>query len=206
MFAVPAGASTAVATAWAFVAFLGAASAFALFQVPYIATPPRSPTRPRPARRLWPGASACCRSESCCSAPVSPALLRDSFADAATGYLVMGIVVGALIGPGCSPAGGACGGRPVRRSPESRPSLRQQFDAARRSTDFTSLLGTFAIQALATSAMLAGIPYFATYILHRPGISDVLFVCLVAPAIIFVPMWARWRAGAARSAATRRRR
>ncbi|TXH43757.1 MAG: MFS transporter [Actinobacteria bacterium] len=190
MFAVPAGASTAVATAWVFVAFLGAASAFALFQVPYIATPAEITDSPQARTTLMAWRVGMLSFGILLFGAGSPAL-RDSFADAATGYLVMGIVVGALIGLGMLACWWGLRRATVRRSPESRPSLRQQFDAARRSTDFTSLLGTFAIQALATSAMLAGIPYFATYILHRPGISDVLFVCLVAPAIIFVPMWAK---------------
>lgn len=39
--------------------------------------------------------------------------------------------------------------------------------------------------------MLGGAQYFATYVLERETISDILFVCLVAPGIVFVPVWAK---------------
>jgi Na+/melibiose symporter-like transporter len=38
--------------------------------------------------------------------------------------------------------------------------------------------------------MLASAPYFATYILDDPGMTTVLFGCLVAPAILVMPVWA----------------
>lgn len=190
MFSVPAGASTATATIWVFLAFLGAASAFALFQVPYIATPAEITDSSQARTTLMAWRVGMLAFGILLFGAGSPAL-RDAFADDTTGYLVMGVVVGLLIGAGMLACWWGLRRATVRRSPESRPTLRQQFDAARHSADFVALLATFAIQALATSAMLAAAPYFATYILHRPGISDVLFACLVAPAIVFVPVWAK---------------
>jgi GPH family glycoside/pentoside/hexuronide:cation symporter len=56
---------------------------------------------------------------------------------------------------------------------------------------FLVLFTTFVMQALATGIMLAAVQYFATYVLHRPGASSILFVCLVAPAILVMPLWSR---------------
>jgi Na+/melibiose symporter-like transporter len=47
------------------------------------------------------------------------------------------------------------------------------------------------LQSLAVAVMLAGAPYLATYRLDDYGWTSVLFVALVAPSIVVVPLWAR---------------
>jgi Na+/melibiose symporter-like transporter len=50
---------------------------------------------------------------------------------------------------------------------------------------------TFVCQALGVGAMLAAVPYLATYILGGGELQQtLLFVCLVAPAVIVMPLWA----------------
>jgi len=190
MFAVPLGLPPAAAAGWVFLAFLAAASAFAIFQVPYIATPAEITSSPRARTTLMAWRVAFLTFGILLFGAGSPAI-RDSFADQTTGYLVMGIVVGVLIGLGMLGCWWGLRRTRVVAVSETERSLRTQFDVARHNRDFVALLGTFIMQALATSAMLAGAQYFATYILNREQIADVLFVCLVGPGILFVPIWAK---------------
>lgn len=190
MFAVPAGLSPSVAALWVFIAFIAAASAFALFQVPYIATPAEITDSPRARTTLMAWRVAFLTFGILLFGAGSPAL-RDAFADDRTGYLVMGIVVGALIGVGMLSCWWGLRRATLVDTGTTERSLRTQFRIARSNPDFVALLATFVLQALATSAMLGGAQYFATYILERPTATDVLFACLVAPGILFVPVWAK---------------
>lgn len=190
MFAVPAGFSPAAAAFWVFVAFTAAASAFALFQVPYIATPAEITNSPRQRTTLMAWRVAFLTFGILLFGAGSPGL-RDGFANVQTGYLVMGVVVGGLIGLGMLACWWGLRRAKLLDTSATERSLRAQFKVARSNPDFVVLLGTFILQALATSAMLGGAQYFATYILERPKLTDVLFACLVAPGLLFVPVWAK---------------
>lgn len=190
MFAVPPSLAPTAAALWVFVAFVAAASAFAIFQVPYIATPAEITDSPAARTTLMAWRVAFLAFGILLFGAGSP-VLRDAFSSQSVGYLVMGIVIGVLIGLGMLGCWWGLRRVKILHTEQSERSLRAQFDVARRNRDFVALLGTFILQALATSSMLAGAQYFATYILDREGISDVLFVCLVAPGILFMPVWAK---------------
>ena len=57
--------------------------------------------------------------------------------------------------------------------------------------DFRALLLTFAVQALATGVMLAGVDYMARWVLGDPGAATILFVAFVGPALVVTPLWER---------------
>lgn len=189
MFAAPVSLSPTAAAVWVFAFFVASASAFALFQVPYIAMPAEITGSPRERTTLMAWRVAFLTFGILLFGAGAPAL-RDAFTNETVGYATMGVVVGALIGLGM--LGCWWGLRRVRalRVEESEHSLRAQFAVVRRNRDFLTLLGTFVLQALATGAMLAAAQYFATYELDRERLSDVLFACLVAPGILFMPVWA----------------
>jgi Na+/melibiose symporter-like transporter len=65
------------------------------------------------------------------------------------------------------------------------------FAAVRRSQPFRALLGTYLLQALATGTMLAGAQYVATWVMRSESAVTLLFVALVAPAVVATPMWER---------------
>ncbi|WP_456846336.1 MFS transporter, partial [Cellulomonas sp. P5_C6] len=69
--------------------------------------------------------------------------------------------------------------------------LRLGLAALRESPAFRRLLSTFLLQALATGAMLAGAQYVATYTLGSEGAVTYLFVALVAPALLVMPVATR---------------
>ncbi len=190
MFAAPAGIRPPAAAAWVFLFFLLAASAFAIFQVPYIATPAEITDSPAERTTMMAWRVAFLSLGILLFGAGSPAI-RDAFDGSRTGYLVMGVVVGVGIGAGMLACWWGLRRTKILHPAESEPSLAQQFAVARGNTTFRNLLGAFFLQALATSSMLAGAQYFATYILEREKINDILFVCLVAPGILFVPVWAK---------------
>jgi Na+/melibiose symporter-like transporter len=62
----------------------------------------------------------------------------------------------------------------------------------RSNRPFVWLFLGYNLQATATAAMLTGAQYVATYVLHDPQKSALLFVFLVAPCAVMVPLWRRY--------------
>ena len=191
MFAVPAAISGGGAAAWVLVAFLLAASAFALFQVPYIAMPAEITDSPRERTTMMSWRVALLAFAILLFGVGAPAL-RDA-GGGRSGYLLMAVVVALVIAVGML----ACWWmlrrtRPVPLDTTQAPthSLRDQFAEAWRHEPFRFLLCAFVLQALATGAMLAAAQYFATYVLGRESINDVLFAALIVPALVVMPAWA----------------
>jgi glycoside/pentoside/hexuronide:cation symporter, GPH family len=54
------------------------------------------------------------------------------------------------------------------------------------------LLVGFVVQALGIGVMLAGVPYYSEQVLGDPAAGTLLFVALVAPAILVMPLWLRF--------------
>ncbi|HUR51041.1 MAG TPA: MFS transporter [Mycobacteriales bacterium] len=73
-----------------------------------------------------------------------------------------------------------------------RPTLRVQYDVVRANRPFLWLFLGYNLQATATAAMLTGAQYVATYVLHDPQKSALLFVFLIAPCAVMVPLWRRF--------------
>jgi Na+/melibiose symporter-like transporter len=74
---------------------------------------------------------------------------------------------------------------------ESEKSLRAQLRVAVQNKPFRVLVACFVAQAAGVAAMLAGVQYFADHVLHDHGATTLLFVCVVGPAILVMPMWNR---------------
>ena len=191
-FSAPTGFGTALSAAWVLVFFLLAASAFAVFQVPYIAMPAEitDSVEERTTMMSWRVAFL---AFGILLFGVGAPALRDAADGGSTGYLVMAIGVALVIALGML----GCWWmlrrtRPVPLDTVDAPahSLRRQFAIAWRTRAFRLLLGAFVIQALATGAMLAAAQYFATYVMDQESLSDVLFAALIVPALVVMPLWA----------------
>lgn len=224
-FAVPPGLGPVIGALWVLVAFLLTATAFSLFQVPYIALPAEL-TDSYDARTTLLTWRVVVLTFAILLFGAGGPLLRTVTGDPTSGYLVMGIVAGVTIGVGMLIATGA-----ARRAHATRPAMgvaggatateaeliaaaadgargggtgasssafgsgiranyRAAFDALRRSQPFRALLSTFLLQALATGMMLAGAQYLATWVLRSEDAVTLLFVALIAPALVAAPGWA----------------
>ncbi|MCI2959205.1 MFS transporter [Agromyces atrinae] len=191
-FAVPAGLPPAASALWVFVAFLATATAFSLFQVPYIALPAEIGRGYDDRTRLltW---RVVVLSVAILAFGAGGPMLRDLGGDEYGGYLTMGLVAGVVIAAGLlvasttAPRGVIV--PPDADTPRVRDSYRAGIAALRRSQSFRALLGAFLLQGLATGLMLAGANYVAVWVLKDDAALTFLFVALIGPAILGAPVW-----------------
>jgi glycoside/pentoside/hexuronide:cation symporter, GPH family len=187
MFSAPVG-SPAASAAYVAVLFLLAATAYAFFQVPYLAMPAEITADYNERSTLMSYRVAVLALGILLAGAVAPAIVQAG-GGGRSGYRAMSLFVAGLLALGL--LGAVVGTRHARAVVEMRPehSLIAQLRISRGNRPFLVLLTTFVLQALATGTMLAAIQYFSTYVLKRPGASSMLFVCLVAPAILVMPLW-----------------
>ena len=198
-FAVPLGLPAWLSATWVFVAFVLTATAFSLFQVPYIALPAELTDGYDQRTRLLAMRVVVLTLAILLFGAGGPVLRSLGGTNHYLGYLLMAIVAGVVIGVGMlissrvAPVGastGAARGALPRVELGETAGYRAGFAALRRSQPFRALVLTFLLQALATGLMLAGAQYIATYVLKSEDAVTFLFIALIAPAILFAPIWA----------------
>ncbi len=184
-FAVPQGLGELPSGAWVLIAFVLTATAFSLFQVPYIALPAEL-TSDYDARTRLLSVRVVVLTFAILLFGAGGPILRTQF-----GYLGMAIIAGLIIGLGMLVSAFVAPKGPTAEVPRVSlaESYRAGFSALRRSQPFRALLLTFLLQGLATGAMLAGAQYVATWVLQSEDAVTFLFVALIAPALFFAPVW-----------------
>ncbi|MEV0585608.1 MFS transporter [Nonomuraea sp. NPDC050310] len=105
------------------------------------------------------------------------------------GYHVMGLVIGVVLLAAMLGTYWGTAGAPVVGHAQAEPSLRRQLAVARTNRHFLVLLALSCAQMFAAGTMLAGAPYFATYIVGDPAATTTLFACLVGPILLTMPLW-----------------
>lgn len=186
MFAHPGFGQTG-GTAWVVAWFATCATAFAFFQVPYIAMPAEITQDPGERTRLMTLRIAVLAVAILACGAGAPEI-RNAIGGPA-GYRVMGLAVSALIVVGVVAAYLGTARAPVG---EVRPSAATWADvlrAVREAVAFRKLWLAFVIQAVGVGTMLAGVEYMARVALLRPGLSSVLFAAFVGPALLVMPLW-----------------
>lgn len=173
---------------WVLVLFLAAATAYAFFQVPYVAMPAELTDSYDERTRLMTWRVAILAFTIMLAGATAP-VIRDAVGGR-DGYRVMGLVMAAIIAIGVVAAYVGTRSAPVREVEPGPGSLRDQLRIVAEAKDFRLLLTTFVIQALATGCMLAGVDYLAGDVLDKDGASTILFVCFVGPALLLTPAWA----------------
>ena len=189
LFAGP-SAPQGVAAAWVVVAFLACATAYAFFQVPYVAMPAEMTDDYDERTRLMTWRVAVLALAILVSGASAPAI-RDAVGPE-QGYRVMGLAIGLFILAGALGAWRGTASAPVGRVLAVSGGLRAQLSVVAAARDFRVLLLTFVLQALATGAMLAGVDYVARNVIGSRAASTLLFVCFVAPALVVTPLWQRF--------------
>ncbi|MER5629928.1 MFS transporter [Streptomyces nitrosporeus] len=180
----------AAAAGYVAVLFLLAATAYAVFQVPYVTMPAEMTEDPHERGRVLGWRVGFLGVAILLSGAVAPAVAH---ADGGTpaSYRLMGAVVAVLLAVGMFGAWAATRGAPEAARSEGEPSLRAQLAVARTHRPFLHLAGMWTLQALAIGVMLAGVQYFATYTLGSAGAVTPLFACLIGPLVLFMPLWNR---------------
>jgi Na+/melibiose symporter-like transporter len=194
-FAVPPTWGPVTGAICVLLAFLATATAFSLFQVPYVALPAELTAGYDERTRLLGWRVVVLTASILLFGAGGPAL-RNAGSDPVLGYLIMGVAAGLAIGIGMFIAARVAGA--ARRPHESaapvpasawRDQYLSGFRVLRRSQPFRALLGTFLLQALATGTMLAGAQYVATWVLRSEDAVTFVFVALVGPALLATPGW-----------------
>lgn len=180
----------ALAATWVVVVFLACATAYAFFQVPYVAMPAEMTDDYDERTRLMTWRVAILAVAILVSGGVSPAI-RDALPPA-WDYRAVGVFVALLILVGALGAWRGTRGIPMRTFGEAGGSLGEQLRIVAGARNFRLLLITFVVQALGVGAMLAGVDYVARVRLGATGLSTVLFVAFVAPALLVTPLWQRF--------------
>jgi GPH family glycoside/pentoside/hexuronide:cation symporter len=189
IFAGPFGGGAA-AGGYVAAAFLSAATAFAFFQVPYVAMPAELTDGYAERTRLMTWRVAVLALAILVSGALAP-LVVDLAGGGLTGHRWSGAFVGVLI------AVGTLGVFFGTRTAESRapadlePSLRAQLRIAAGNAPFRALLLCWIVQAAGTATMLAGVQYFADHVLAQKSGATFLFAAFVGPALLVMPLWSR---------------
>jgi len=193
-FAVPTGIAPALAAVWVLVSFILAATAFSLFQVPYIALPAELSGRYDERTRLLTWRVVVLTFAILLFGAGGPELRSlGGGSDSYTGYLLMAAVAGVVIGVGMLISSRVAPHTPDFAFVPKRISIAENYAAGiralKRSQPFRVLLVTFLLQGLATGLMLAGAQYVATWVLRSESAVTLLFLALIAPALLAAPVW-----------------
>ncbi|KJL21434.1 putative symporter YjmB [Microbacterium oxydans] len=196
-FAVPPAWGPVAGAISVLLAFLATATAFSLFQVPYVALPAELTGDYDERTRLLGWRVVVLTAAILLFGAGGPAL-RNAGDDPVTGYLLMGIASGLVIGIGMLIASRTAAVAAERSTVAPgaavaastwRDQYMSGFRALGRSQPFRALLSTFVLQALATGTMLAGAQYVATWVLRSEDAVTFVFVALVGPALLATPGW-----------------
>ncbi|WP_395109159.1 MFS transporter [Actinomadura sp. SCN-SB] len=173
--------------------FFLAATAFALFEVPYKAMPAEMTDDYHEQSALLTWRIGFLGLAILLSGGLAPALVNiDGGEPTFAGYRLMALVIGLVLlvamvgtffGTGEAPQ--------IRRSEAEHVGLRGQLAAARGNRPFLLLVALSAMQMLAAGIMLAGAPYFASYVLENTSAVTTLFLALIGPMVVLMPAWVR---------------
>lgn len=169
------------------VAFLLASSAYVLFEVPFKAMPAEmaGDYHERTAMIQW-------RMVFVAVALAGSGILAPEIAgQSVAGYRTMGLVFAGVMCVAALVPFFSTARAPMTIKAEAKGTLREQLAAARSCRPYMWLLGLGCAQMLAAGVMLAGSPYFASYILGNPGATSTLFAALVGPLFVTMPLWLR---------------
>jgi Na+/melibiose symporter-like transporter len=192
-----AGASTGGAGAlWVVLTFMATATAFAFFQVPYVAMPAdmtdsagiADPYGERTRMMTWRVAFLAL---TILVSGVFAPIVRDQFGGGAHGYRAMGVFIALMIVVGTLSVFHFTRHAPQGTVVAGEPTLRAQLQVARQNKPFRVLVLCFVVQAAGVGSMLAGVQYFADHVLHNHGATTFLFAFVVGPAILVMPVWNR---------------
>ncbi len=188
-FAAPSGLQGNAAALWVGVFFLFAITGFATFQVTYLAMPAEF-TDDYAERTKIMSIRIVFLTLSILLFGAGAPILVNAFGSGRTGYAGMGVVVGVLLVVATVVCWAMLRKTKSYTQAETEPSFKERVAAVRENRWFLLLGVTFVCQALGVGAMLAAVPYLATYILGGGELEQtLLFACLVAPAILVMPLW-----------------
>ncbi len=170
-------------------AFLLAATAFAVFQVPYLAMPAEM-TRDYHERTTLMSYRMAFLSAGILVGGAAAPLLVQAGGGGRKGYAVMGLALGGVCLLTLLGAFFATRRAPRLEHVASSLGLREQLRVAAGNRPFFVLLAGYFVQLAALSCLLSAVPFYAKYVLHGNAQTvTILFACLIVPALAAMPFW-----------------
>jgi GPH family glycoside/pentoside/hexuronide:cation symporter len=188
MFSIPEGLEPNTSALLVAIAFLLSATAYALFQVPYVSLPAEMTQDYDERTSVVAFRIVALTIGILLSGALSPVLVNMG-GGGYPGHQLMGVVIAVFMLVSMLIAVFGTRRAPRTAVPSGAASLVVAWRAARRNQYFLPLWIAYVLQALANAAMLATVPYVARYIMNDPGASSLLFAALVGPAILVMPLW-----------------
>jgi GPH family glycoside/pentoside/hexuronide:cation symporter len=173
--------------------FLLAATAYALFEVPYKAMPAEMTDDYHEQSSLLTWRMGFLGLAILLSGGLAPALVNieggePSFA----GYRLMALVIGAVLLVAMAATFFGTAGTPrIERAVPEHSTVREQLAAARGNRPFMLLVALSSAQMLGVGIMLSGSPYFASYVVEDTGAVTTLFLGIIGPMLVLMPAWVR---------------
>lgn len=188
VFAVPDLPSPTARWLWVLGAFVLASTAFAVFQVPFVAMPAEMTRDGREQTVLMAWRMSFMIVGILLSGALAPQLVASGGGGRA-GYALMGNVLALVCLAAMLAAAMGTAGAPAL--PGGTPgTVAGQLRAVVGNLAFRWLLAAIVLQLVAMSTLLAVVPYVATYLLAGgQDLVTLLFLCLVGPALAAMPAW-----------------
>lgn len=179
-----------LATAWVLVFFVGGATAYALFQVPYLAMSAEITDSYAERTRMMTWRVVAITVTIMLVGALSPALV--DAVPGPGGHRLMAAVMAGLIATGALGVWWTTRHAPLTRHEPTGGRLVDQLRVVLGNEHARTLLAAFVPQAVAGSMLLAGVDYTARN-LTGGGADDAtaVFVAFVGPAVLVAPLWER---------------
>ncbi|MET8002012.1 MFS transporter [Nonomuraea glycinis] len=173
--------------------FLAAATAYALFEVPYKTMPAEMTGDYHERTSLLQWRMIFIGAATAISGIAAPALVNsDGPNGTLDSYRLMAVVIAVVLAAAMFGSFFGTARAPMTGAPQpDNGGLRAQFAAARSNPAFVWLLVLSCTQQLAVAMMLAAAPYFAAYTIGDPRATTTLFAALVGPMLLTMPLWVR---------------
>lgn len=197
LFAAPDALLGAWAALWVGLFFIVANTVFAAYQVPYLSVPSDLATGYDQRTRLMGFRMVVLTLGILIGGAVAP-LIADQETGTRSDYLTMAAVLGVVML--VTMFVGVRGIRrleqevalsPVGDAEHELLSLRERFAVAWSNKPFFWLMCAYLLMSTTTHLMLAGTPFYTEYVMEKPKLTTVLFVCFVGPALFATPLWAK---------------
>ena len=190
MFMTPDFADPMLRFAWVFGFYVLCASAYTVFSVPYIAMPAEMTEDYHETTTLMAWRMAALTVGVLVSGALAPVLVEKVGGGGRAGYATMAVIIGLVLG--AAMVGTFFGTRraPQRERTLEAPPFWSTFGQALRVKPFAILTVGYFFQHAGVGAVLAVVPFFATYVLEGDKLTlTIMFVCLVGPAFAAMPLW-----------------
>jgi len=188
LFSVPDLPTPAARWLWVLGCFVLASSAFAVFQVPFVAMPAEMSRDGAEQTVLMAWRMSFMIIGILLSGALAPQLVQLGGGGRA-GYALMGRTFALVCLAAMLTAAVGTARAPVIARGHPAP-FAAQIGAVLRNRSFLRLVLAIVVQLVAMSALLAAVPYVATHLVGgSEGTVTLLFVCLVGAALVAMPAW-----------------